>query len=125
MGARSQKAVTRPGVSVRIASAAEGTTGRIVNRDGADHGSAPGVGRADGSEQGKGKRQASAPRRPSGAAPGRRGGTDGSDPDRAGGGVAGSLGDSSGELRRRGARSACPGPTAGRSVRRRVVGQGE
>ena len=74
-------------------------------------------------QKGRGKRQR--PNGPSGTLTSRRGRPDGTTVGRARGGVAGTPGDRSGELRRRGARSSRPSPAAGRSVRRRAVGQGQ
>src|SRR5450631_2543366 len=73
-GARSQKAATKKGVSVTISELAEAKIIQMIrNREGARHGSASGVGRANGSEQAEGERKASTARRPACILTSRRG----------------------------------------------------
>ena len=74
-------------------------------------------------QKGRGKRQR--PARPAGTLTGRRGRPDRTIVGRARGRVARTPDDRSGELRRRGTRGSRASPTAGRSLRRRAVGQGQ
>src|SRR5271157_1451152 len=76
----------------------------ISNREGTRHGSASGVGRANGPEQAEGKRKASKARWPAGTLTGRRGRPDRAFTGRARTRVARTSDDRPGELRRRGTR---------------------
>src|SRR5271157_3725590 len=125
-GVRSQKAVTKKGVSVKISGLAEAKMPQMIsNREGARHGSASGVGRANGPEQAEGKRKASKARRPAGTLTSRRGRPNRAFIGRARTRMARTSDDRPGELRRRGTRGSRANAAAGRSLCRRAVGQGQ
>src|SRR3954447_15640988 len=72
-GVRSQKAVTRKGLAVKVFSSGEGRTPMVSIREGACHGDPSGVGRADGQEPAEEKYEASTSRRSAGVFTRRRG----------------------------------------------------